>query len=106
MNLKPIDRNALERAIERCRPEDAVRRQQIDSRLAAGEDWTEIAKSCAHHCQLEALHCAWQDPPMYADPGALREPYGDPRAAREAAELLQQLSRRSVAIRAESVAGA
>jgi len=92
--MNEVDKAALALAIEAVRKESPSQCQRIDDRLAAGEDWTDIGKSCAYHRQIVVLDLMpWQSPPCYADPGALREPFGDPRAARESAELLQRLLR-------------
>ena len=95
MKLKPTDREALQRAIELVRRESALQRQRIDDRLASGESWDKVARGCAYQCQIEALGLApWQLPPTYADPNALKEAYG--HGEREAAELLQRLTRAGV----------
>jgi len=92
--MNEVDKAALALAIEAVRKESPSQCQRIDDRLAAGEDWTDIGKSCAYHRQIVVLDLMpWQSPPCYADLGALREPFGDPRAARESAELLQRLLR-------------
>ena len=83
--MNEIDKAALALAIEAVRKESPSQCQRIDDRLAADEDWTDIGKSCAYHRQIVVLDLMpWQSPPCYADLGALREPFGDPRAARGA----------------------
>ena len=92
MKLAPIDRAALERAVEICRAENALQRARIDDPLAMGEDWNTVARSCSYRLQLEALQLApWQTPPTYADPDALHAPHSN--GEREAAELLARLMR-------------
>jgi hypothetical protein len=48
----------------------------------------------AYSAQIDALGLMpWQSPPCYADMSALNQPYGDPRAAREGAELALRMQR-------------
>ena len=96
MNLTRIDRAALAAAIEVARSEDAGRRQQIDNMLADAADrpggWEDVARfasSCAQARSLQAQ--PWQTLPQYASLDSLRDPYGDPSGAREAAELLKKM---------------
>ena len=92
--MNEIDKAALALATESVRKESPSQCQRIDDRLAADEDWTDIGKSCAYHRQIVVLDLMpWQSPPCYADLVALREPFGDPRAAREGAELRQRMER-------------
>jgi hypothetical protein len=89
--MNEIDRAALERALVTCRAESAARATQIDSKLRVEkrEDVAEFASYCA---QGRALNLQpWQSPPCVASLVSLREPYGDPRAARESAELLSKM---------------
>jgi hypothetical protein len=89
--MTPIDRNALERALVACRAESAARAKQIDSKLAS-ESWEDVAEFAAYCAQGRALDLMpWQSPPCHANLRALSEPFGDPRAARESAELLRRL---------------
>jgi hypothetical protein len=94
--MDAIDRDALERAFTTAR-KDPRQLKWTEERFAAGQDWESIAGSCASHCQFAVLHLLpWQLPPLAYhnanDPeGALRKPYGDPRGAREAVEILQKL---------------
>ena len=95
MTLSPTDRAALERALEIVRNESAAQRQWIGERLAAGDDWEDVAGSCAVHCQHDALNLMpWQSAPLYylahLD-SVLREPFGDPSGRREAGEVLKKL---------------
>jgi hypothetical protein len=74
-----IDREALERAVELVRAESDAQRERIDDRLAAGESWEQIAKSCAYSLQMDSLRLQpWESPPIYAD-------------AHEAVELVARL---------------
>jgi hypothetical protein len=90
------DRDALQRAFATAR-KDSKQLKWTDGRLAAGQDWESVARSCACHCQSVALDLMpWQMPPISYfnanDPdSALRQPYGDPRGAREAVEILHKL---------------
>jgi hypothetical protein len=68
-------------------------RRRSTTKLADG-DWTEVAKFASYSAQKGALNLQQcQDPPCFASLGVPRLPYDDPRAAREAAELLQRLLR-------------
>jgi hypothetical protein len=91
MRVDRIDRDALERAIEAARAESDGRRQQIDAKLA-DEPWQDVAEFASYCVQERSLNLPpWQDPPCKANLASLRQPYGDPRAARESAELLWRL---------------
>ena len=91
--MTPIDRDALERAIAACRAQDAGRAKQIDSMLS-DEPWEQVARFAAYSAQIDSLGLMpWQSPPCYADMSALDQPYGDPRAAREGAELAPRMQR-------------
>jgi hypothetical protein len=89
--MNPTDRTALERALVACRAESPARAKQIDSMLAdrPWEDVAQFASSCAQGRALDLM--PWQSPPCHAGLRALSEPFGDPRGARESAELLQRL---------------
>jgi hypothetical protein len=89
--MREIDRNALERALVACRAESAARAKQLDSKLR-DEPWEEVAQFASYCVQGRALDLMpWQSPPCVASLASLREPFGDPRAARESAELLKQM---------------
>src|SRR5262245_4823940 len=61
--LAPIDREALERAMQIARRDCA---EQLDNKLK-DEPWTEVAKFAAYHCQCNALALKlWELPPMHA----------------------------------------
>ena len=96
MTLTQIDRDALERAFEIAR-QDPAQRRRIDERLATGRSWEDVARSCAHDCQTDALGLMpWQLTPIYYAnhlDAVLREPFGDPSGRREAGEVLQRLLR-------------
>jgi hypothetical protein len=89
--MNEIDRDALTSALMACRAEDAGRAKQIDSMLAdrPWEDVAQFASSCAQGRALDLM--PWQSPPCHANLRALSEPFGDPRAARESAELLKKM---------------
>ena len=89
--LTPIDRDALTRAIAAARAEDAGRRKQIDSMLAS-QPWERVAVFAARCVQHRSLRLQpWQSPPFRASLADLDQPLGDPRGARESAELLKRL---------------
>ena len=82
--MNEIDRDALERALVACRDESDARAKQLDSKLH-DEPWEEVAQFASYCTQGRALDL------MHANFRALSEPFGDPRAARESAELLRRL---------------
>ena len=89
--MNEIDRDALERALVACRAEGAARAKQIDNMLA-DRPWADVAQfasSCAQGRALDLM--PWQSPPCHANLRSLSEPFGDPRGARESAELLRRL---------------
>jgi hypothetical protein len=90
--LSQVDRDAMKRAIEIVRQRDAASRDQIDHKLR-DEPWQEVGEFAAYSCQCDSLHLKpWQDPPCVINlASALREPFGDQRAEREAAELLKKI---------------
>jgi hypothetical protein len=60
--------------------------------MLASEPWEEVAQFASYCVQGRLLGLQpWQNPPMYARLSDLDRPYGDPRAARESAELLKRL---------------
>ena len=50
MKLSPVDREALERAIELTKAENRARAAQITNKLKT-ESWREVAEFAAYHCQ-------------------------------------------------------
>lgn len=73
---------------------DPAQRRRFEGRLAEGEPISEVGISAAYHCQIKALGLMpWQTPPCFADMTALKQPLGDPRAARESADLALRLDR-------------
>jgi hypothetical protein len=75
--MTPTDRAALELAVAMARKDPAEARR-IDHKLARGDDWFDIATSCAFHCQMTALNLMpFQTPPMFAH---ITEPRRDERA--------------------------
>ena len=84
MTLSPIDREALERSIVIARRDPAYAKS-IDSKLAAGDDWFDVAVGASYHVQMLSLHLApWQSPPVFAH-------IESPRRDEVAAELLDRL---------------
>ena len=66
ITLSPIDREALERSIVIARRDPAYAKS-IDSKLAAGDDWFDVAVGASYHVQMLSLHLApWQSPPVFA----------------------------------------
>ena len=66
MGSSPIDREALERSIVIARRDPAYAKS-IDSKLADGADWFDVAVGASFHCQMLNLHLSpWQSPPVYA----------------------------------------
>jgi hypothetical protein len=63
--LTDVDREALTRAIEMAKLESKMRREQIESKFASGEEsWSDIAGFCSYCCQVKALALKpWQTPP-------------------------------------------
>ena len=51
MTLSPIDREALERSIVIARRDPAYAKS-IDSKLAAGDDWFDVAVGASYHVQM------------------------------------------------------
>jgi hypothetical protein len=94
----PIDRAAFDLAIKTA-SEDSVQRRRFDKWLAEGESDEKVGRQAAFQCQMEALDLMpWQLPPCYADMSAsvLSQPYGDPGARRESAELALRMQRLGV----------
>src|SRR5262245_34660103 len=89
--MTPTDVDALARAIAACRAADPVRCAQIDAMLTY-RPWVEVGTFAAASAQRHSLHLkGWQSPPCRSVPEDLNKPVGDPRAARESAELLRRL---------------
>ncbi|MET4313549.1 hypothetical protein [Bradyrhizobium sp. RT4b] len=66
--LTEIDLDALRRSIEIDRRRNRARRRQVDARLAAGEDWGRVARSCSFNCQIDAMALQpWESTLAYAD---------------------------------------
>jgi hypothetical protein len=75
--MTPTDQAALELAVAAARKDPAEARR-IDHKLARGDDWLDIATSCAYHCQMVSLGLLpWQSPPCTAH---ITEPRRDERA--------------------------
>jgi hypothetical protein len=91
--MNEIDRAAYALAIE-IASRDPIQRRRFDDWLARGESYEEVGRAAAYHCQVESLALMpWMLPPCYADMRALNEPYGDPGAKRESAELAMRMQR-------------
>jgi hypothetical protein len=68
MQLTDVDLDALRRSIEIDCRRNRARRRRVDARLAAGEDWLKVARSCAFNCQIDAMHLQpWEHTACYAD---------------------------------------
>ncbi len=66
--LTKADMDALRRAVEIDCRHDPVRRRQVAAKLAAGEDWVSVARSCAYRCQIESMHLQpWEHTIIFAD---------------------------------------
>jgi hypothetical protein len=62
--LSAVDRDALERALEKAKADEPER---IERKLER-KGWLEVAASAAYVCQRRALGLKpWQSPPMYGD---------------------------------------
>jgi hypothetical protein len=67
MKLSPVDREALERAIELTKAENRARAAQITNKLKT-ESWREVAEFAAYHCQCRALQVRpWETVPVHVD---------------------------------------
>src|SRR5262245_43190568 len=85
-----VDREALKRAIETAKAEDASRRRQIEAKLAE-EPWLEVAEFAAYVCQSRSLSLRpWETPPCLASPDPVDErPGSGNRAAWALAQRLE-----------------
>ena len=94
--MSPTDRGALEQALKACRAESPARAKQLDAMLS-DRPWEEVAQFASYCAQIHALQLMpWQSPPCYPTMSALNEPYGDPGANREGAELALRMRRLKV----------
>lgn len=67
-DLNPVDKAALELAMQMARREDG-RGTQLDTMLKQGEPWFTVAQFAAYCCQTANLNLKpWEDPPMWVDP--------------------------------------
>lgn len=67
-DLDPVDRAALELAMQMARREEG-RGRQLDAMLKGGDSWFRVAQFAAFCCQTTNLHLKpWQEPPMWIDP--------------------------------------
>ena len=91
MKLSPVDREALERAIELTKAENRARAAQITNKLKT-ESWREVAEFAAFHCQHRALQVKpWELVPVSVDEDELT-PIGDDVHRRgRAIKLLRRL---------------
>jgi hypothetical protein len=84
--MTPVDRAAMQAAIEWMRAESPARAQRINDKLER-EGFEEAGASAAYAAQCTTLRLKpWQPPPMYAEPWA--DGPDDGTMGRKAAELL------------------
>jgi hypothetical protein len=94
--LSPVDRTAMERAIEMLRRRGGQDAQQIEDKLAR-DPWERVGEFAAYACQDSALHLKpWQWPPCWlrtddAVERALAAPALDPKGLRVAGDLVRRL---------------
>jgi hypothetical protein len=80
--MTPTDRDALERAVELCRAENAASRRRIPA--GQGSELDQSRRELRVPLP-EALHCLpWQSPPIFAH-------ITEPRSDEHAAELSRRL---------------
>jgi hypothetical protein len=84
--LTDADRIALKRAVAIARL-DPVEAKRIDTRLAEGDNYWEIAEDCSHDLQHQNLELApWELPPCCGDIDG-----GGLQSYRQAAELMRKM---------------
>ena len=93
-DLDPVDKAALELAMQMARQEDG-RGEQLDAMLKGGEPWFTIAQFAAYCCQTTNLNLTpWETPPCWVDGD---DPDNTPRGPKEldgrvkAAKLCRQM---------------
>ena len=93
MKLQPVDRNALERAIEITKAESPGRAAQIASKLK-DESWRSVAEFAAYCCQHRALATRpWELAPVSVDEDDPIPDGDDHRRTGRAIKLLRRLLR-------------
>ena len=102
-NVSPMDRlttdhAALERAVAMYRSASAENFRGVDSMLANGTPWSEVAEYASYHCQVRNLGLPpWQPAPCKIDDIAAALKVQDPqRGYRAAAMLLQRMLRNNL----------
>jgi hypothetical protein len=91
--LDAVDRDALTRCIAAARAIAPIYDRAIDTMLARGQSWEEVAHYACVVAQTVSCDAKpWQPVPCGVHvASALRQPYGDPRSEREAAEIRLKL---------------
>jgi hypothetical protein len=93
VKLHPVDRNALERAIEITKAESPGRARQIANKLKH-EPWREVAEFAASCCQHRALATRpWELAPISVDEADPIPDGDDHRRTGRAIKLLRRLLR-------------
>ena len=89
--LDPVDRDALERAMQIVAQRDPLSAEHLASKLKH-ETWREVAEFAAYSAQIELLSLKpWQSPPVHIDENA-NEPDNPERESNTAArKLLRQM---------------
>jgi hypothetical protein len=91
MKLHPVDRDALERAIEIAKAESPGRARQIDDKLKT-ESWRAVAEFAASCCQDRALATKpWELAPVSVDEDDAIPDDDDHRRKGRAITLLRRL---------------
>ena len=65
--MKPVDKDALTRAMKICAEESPSRADQLRWKLE-NDLWENVARFAAYCCQTQSMNLApWEDPPCCAD---------------------------------------
>jgi hypothetical protein len=92
-DLDALDRNALQRCIPAARAVAPIYDRAINTMLARGQSWEEVAGYACHVAQTASLDVKpWQQvPALIHSESALRQPFGLATAERESAEIKLKL---------------